>query len=57
MEYSDTIGLHTFEYANPNITVYRRGDFDPIAILDVGEIDEKTFHYEIMNWYTQFVGE
>tara|TARA_R110000744_G_scaffold31040_1_gene73247 strand:- start:1226 stop:1408 length:183 start_codon:yes stop_codon:yes gene_type:complete len=51
------IGEYTFELDNTlsRIDVYLHGEgSEPSWYISVGrEIDEKTFHYEIMDWYSK----
>jgi hypothetical protein len=51
------IGEYTFELdvELSRVDVYKQGDgVDPSWYIAVGRnIDEKTFHYEIMDWYSK----
>ena len=51
------IGEYTFELDSElsRIDVYQQGDgTEPSWDITVGrDIDEKTFHYEIMDWYSK----
>ena len=51
------IGEFTFELDSElsRIAVYQNGDgTEPAWYISVGrDIDEKTFHYEIMDWYSK----
>jgi len=51
------IGEYTFELDNElsRIDVYQQGEVsEPAWYIPVGrDIDEKTFHYEIMDWYSK----
>jgi len=53
------IGEFTFELDSElsRIAVYKSGDgTEPAWYITVGrDIDEKTFHYEIMDWYSKKV--
>jgi hypothetical protein len=53
------IGEFTFELDSElsRIAVYQNGDgTEPAWYITVGrDIDEKTFHYEIMDWYSKKV--
>jgi hypothetical protein len=53
------IGEFTFELDSElsRIAVYQNGDgTEPAWYISVGrDIDEKTFHYEIMDWYSKKV--
>ena len=53
------IGEFTFELDSElsRIAVYQKGDgSEPAWYIPVGRnIDEKTFHYEIMDWYSKRV--
>ena len=52
-----TIGEYTFELDSSlsRIEVCKKGDGpEPGRIIAVGrDIDEKAFHYEIMDWYSK----
>lgn len=40
-----------YEPDSKKITVYEKGDIDPIAYITISDpISEKDFHYEIMEW-------
>lgn len=50
------IGNNWFVYDKDSnkITVFQKGDVDPVAYISVSEnLDEKNFHYEIMDWSLQ----
>jgi len=51
------IGEYTFELDSTlsRIDVYQQGESsEPAWYIPVGrDIDEKTFHYEIMDWYSK----
>ena len=51
------IGEYTFELDSElsRIDVYKQGEgMDPSWYITVGQdIDEKSFHYEIMDWYSK----
>ena len=51
------IGEYTFELDNElsRIDVYQQSEgSEPAWYIPVGrDIDEKTFHYEIMDWYSK----
>ena len=51
------IGEYTFELDSElnRIDVYQKGDaVDPAWHIPVSpDVDEKTFHYEIMDWYAK----
>ena len=53
------IGEFTFQLDSElsRISVYQQGEgSDPAWYISVGkDIDEKTFHYEIMDWYSKKV--
>lgn len=57
--YKDTIGKFEFifEKESNRIVVYVKGDTSPLTFLDVsGELTEKDFHYEIMDFVSKKTG-
>jgi len=54
---SGKIGEYTFELDSElsRIDVYKQGDgTEPSWYISVGrDLDEKAFHYEIMDWYAK----
>jgi len=55
--YSNKVGIYSFEYDNESSKIFvfeENGGVDPIHLIDVeGNLTEKAFHYEIMDFISK----